>query len=244
MGLQRVGTGQGVLAKGGAEASARTLRHRLAPILASMALLAIAASVTEAQVVRFRMETTDSSGSSLDSVHVGDEFQLRVYAEDLRMQESGGVFAGYLDISYDASLAVPGADITFGDIYQNGKNSDLSAPGLFNDIGAFSSNGDFGIDPIGVGEHLLLSVPMQALAVGDLTFVGADAQNSPLYDVLVYNLNDVVKPSDIDFGNADVKIDFGQAMLRVQPIPEPTGWLLATLGLCWGVTRLRIRPRW
>jgi hypothetical protein len=213
----------------------------------AVALVFAAGSLTaahcEAQIVRFRMDTEDGAGNVVNQVQVGDHFVLRVFAEDVRMQTTGGVFAGFLDVSYDANLATVDGDVTYGEIYQNVKRGDLTVPGTFNDIGAVSSNGPLGIgiDPIGIGEHLLFQIPMRATAVGDLVFTGTNANNSPFYDVLVYNSNDVVNPLDIDFGGADVRIEFGQARLAVQAVPEPGACTLALMGIVGARALLRSR---
>jgi hypothetical protein len=175
---------------------------------------------------------------------VGEKFLLRSYVEDLRNLETGGVFAGYMDVPYDEELVAVNGAVEYGPLYQNGKSGELATFGLMDNVGSFSSSGEQGngIDPIGVGEHLLFSVPLRALAAGTVTFTGTTAADSPIHDVLVYGENGPVSPDDIDFGETDVKIDFGQVTLSV--VPEPTAGVLASLlapaVLVWFRRRRRI----
>ena len=195
------------------------------------------------QVVRFRHQTTDLDGNPVDFVTVGDEFLLQTYTQHVggfQSAANAGVYAGYLDISYDPSMATVSGAIEHGPLYSNGKNGDLSVAGLLDNIGGFSSSGEdgLGLDPIGLDEHLLFSLPMRAEAVGELWLVGSESLLYPYFDVLVYGENFPVPAKDIDFGEADLRIDFGAVALTVRPVPEPSSYLLFALGVVM-VTRLR-----
>lgn len=183
------------------------------------------------QVVQFRLETTDMVGTPVDSITVGEEFLLQTYTQHVGGFESAansGVFAGYLDISYDATLASVAGPIKHGQMYANVKTGDLSVPGVMDNIGGVSSSGPggFGLDPLGVDEQFLFSVPMLAVAPGQLSFVGSETLSYPVHDVLVYGLNEPVSARDVDFGAVDTRIDFGAVMLNVVPEPQSIAILL------------------
>lgn len=200
------------------------------------AVLIFSSSFAVSQVVTFRLEATDLAGEPIDSITVGEEFILQTYTQQVGGfagdPEDGGVFAGYLDITYDSDLAAVTGEINHATLMSNGKSGDLSA-GFMDNIGGFGSSEDPLAIPVppGPGESPLFSVPMQATAVGNLTFTGSESLEYPVYDVLVYGLDVPVPARDIDFGSADVRIDFGSLSLSVQPVPEPTGLALGAIGV-------------
>ena len=205
----------------------------------SLLLLLVANLTTlgQSQVVKFRLEATDASGTPIESVTVGDEFHLRAYTQHMNgyvSEDNSGVFAGYLDITFDENLVSVAGPIDHSADYQNGKSGDDSVAGLLDDIGGFSSGGDLGIgiEPLGLDEYFLFSVPMRADNIGEVSFLGSESGSYPAHDVLVYGLNEPVPAKDIDFGEVGTRIDFGALNLRA--VPEPTGTttvVVGTLGL-------------
>jgi hypothetical protein len=195
------------------------------------------------QVVQFRHQTTDLNGVPIDSVLVGEQFLLQTYTQHVGgydLPEKAGVFAGYLDISYDPQLASVAGDIEHAPLYRNVVNGDLSVPGLLDNIGGVSSSGasGYGLDPIGPDEQLLFTLPMRADSEGELLFVGSESLEYPMYDVLVYATIVPVPARDIDFGEEDLRISFGRVTLNVQAVPEPSSCLLFALGVVM-LTRFR-----
>ncbi len=173
-------------------------------------------------------------GTPVDSVTVGEEFLLKTYVRHVGGFDSAansGVFAGYLDISYDASLASVAGSIAHGPMYANVPSGDLAVPGLMDNIGGVSSSGPdgYGLEPIGADEQFVFSVPMLTEAPGQLSLVGSETSSYPLHDVLVYGLNEPVSARDIDFGAVNARIDFGAVTLTVVPEPQSVAMLL--LGL-------------
>lgn len=122
------------------------------------------------QEVRLRVAATDLSGTPVSTIRVGEEFLLRVFVQDIR-PNSQGVFAAYLDITYDPTLvSIADENIVYGSPYENGKAGDTSVPGLIDEAGAFA-----GFTQTGAGELLLLSVQMQADQAGQVQLVGNPA---------------------------------------------------------------------
>ena len=202
----------------------------------SFVLFAIFAFVIPSfgQVVQFRLETTDMDGTPVDTIDVGDEFLLKTYTQHVGgyvSEENSGVFAAYLDISYDGSLISVNGETIHGELYSNGKSGDLSSTGLLNNIGGISTSPGIapGATPIGLEEVHVFTLPMTADAMGEVSFVGSESLSYPHHDVLVYGLNEPVSARDIEFGAADLRIDFGSATLNV--VPEPSAGLLMLMGI-------------
>ena len=183
---------------------------------------------TNAQLVRFRLEATDMEGNAISSVNVGEDFLLNSYAKDLRTEaqcaQDCGVFAGYLDVTFDSQLASVGGSVTYSDDYQNGPSADFTTPGLMDDIGAFSTS----VNPIGLDERHLFAVPMKAMSLGSLSLESGPANSPPQHHVLLFGIDTPI--NDIEFGAANVQI-----------VPEPKSSLLLLLGLVFVVSRKRPR---
>ena len=202
-------------------------------VAVAIAAFAIESTTAFSQIVAFRLETSDLDGNVVESITEGSEFLLRVYTQHVAGDESAvnsGVFAGYLDITYDPSLASIAGDITYAESYSNVRRGDLAVPGLMDNIGSVASTPEF--RPIGLDEQHVFSVPMQADAVGSLRFVGSESLEYPFYDVLVFGKNGPVPAKDIDFGAVDLRIDFGAVTLSVLPVPEPHASVLILVGAC------------
>ena len=171
-------------------------------------------SIVEAQTVEFRLETTDTSGSVIDTINVGEEFVLSVFtrqSEFVGAPERGGLFSAFLDVSYDASLASIAGSVQHGPSFQAITNADLDEVGLLDNVGGGISNLPFVRD----SELLLWSLLMQADDEGLLSLVGS-ASDSVLFEVLTF-----------DSGFPDVST-FGRTDLTI--VPEPSGFALLLVG--------------
>jgi len=197
-------------------------------------------------IVEFRMDATDVGGNVLDFLTVDQDFNLNVYTRDVRDSARGGVFAAYMDVTYDPSTFQIAGPVKFGDLYGNGKRQDLTTTGILNDIGAFSSGlpGQSPFAPIGIGEHLVFSVPLKAIQAGEFAFIGSAAMTLGL-DVLVFGENAPTRPEEIDFNsNANARslardvnpgaVAYSAFSGSVVAVPEPSSFVLlaiATVGL-------------
>jgi len=151
-------------------------------------------------VVALALQITTPDGSPVGDLHVGDDFVLHVLAQDLRT-DPHGVFAVYMDIDWDAALAESAGALTYSAEYESGEAGDLSTPGQLDEAGAFSG-------PIALsgGLHEVFSVPMHAVATGQLVFSTDPADLMGQHDILIYGENDSIDPVDIVFGGAAVTI--------------------------------------
>ena len=158
----------------------------------------------EGELVRVRLEVADADGNVVDSVTVGDEFELRAFVQDIRDEEEPtGVFGAYFDLTYDETLVSleSADDITFGENYPNGKNANIQVAGLIDEVGAFTSGAELGGD-----EQLMISVRMTANSEGTVTFGTDAADDLPAREVLFFGFDDAVDAADIDFGSVELTI--------------------------------------
>ncbi len=86
------------------------------------ALLVVRRLVAEGEPdpkVQMRFEITDTTGTSIDSVDVGDPFELDVFVQDVRPDTVAdrGVWSAFLDVFYDAPRMSISGPITFGPDY-------------------------------------------------------------------------------------------------------------------------------
>ena len=117
-------------------------------------------------------EATDASGNVLTSVPVGTQFQLRAIAQDTSGNGSaGGIFAAYLNGSYNPALATIPSDTqgpvaTYAPAFVNEQTENTQTPGQLVDVGAFSG----AISPPGSAPQWVFSLPVTAVAAGTETF--------------------------------------------------------------------------
>ena len=175
---------------------------------------AITCSSAFAEDVAFRLRATDMESNPITTIEVGESFQMQVFVEDMR-DPAEGVFAGYLDLEYPASLVSIAGPISYGRDYQSGHSGDMSMPGLVNEAGGFD-----GVVPLGAGEFLLLSIPFKADFSGEALFESNGPDELPLREVLIYGRNTRVPNDQIDFGTSTLTI-----------VPEPTSATLAMIGI-------------
>jgi cyclophilin family peptidyl-prolyl cis-trans isomerase len=202
--------------------------------------------VAEPVVVQFRLEVTKGGQplSANNLVKNGDQILLSAFVDDIRVLDNpaqGGVFSAYLDVLYDSSIASVAGSLTFGDVFTEVSGGDTSVPGIIDGAGAFSGR----LSPIGQGERLLWTLPLDIIGSGTLTFVGepttdpndpGDAGQSPSLDVAVYDQSpgkDFILPmgpavgpnfGTMVFVNTTVNVDarFGIIDLPFQPEEDTT----------------------
>lgn len=146
------------------------------------------------------LQLTTPDGTPIDSLAPGQEFVLHVLAQD-RSALPLGVFAAYLDVTWDAALAEVTGAIHYSSSFSNGQSGNASTPGLLDEAGSFA-----GLNELGAGPYEVFSVPMRATAAGALEFSANPADASPLHDVHVYGVDDPVPAADIHFGSVAVTV--------------------------------------
>ena len=171
-------------------------------------------------IVKLRLDVTDTNGNSLgdQSISVGDEFQIRVFAQDLRNDTNAGVFAAYMDVLYDRGVSAVNADgnnargfdiacgtayaIFPSDVCNGGTAADASTAGIIDEVGGFQT----GSNPLGTSEFLLLTVGMTATSEGTATFTADPANVAPDQDTLTFEPAAAVAFDRIDYGSDSVTI--------------------------------------
>jgi len=135
------------------------------------------------EFVRIRLETTDASGNLLVSVPAGERFFLDVLVSDQRVVPQG-VFAAYLDVTYDDTRVSSDGPISFGDDFPNFRTGDASTSGLIDEVGAGNTE-----PPSDGSEHLLFRMPFMAETRGEAFFAGDPADELPASQVLLFGID-------------------------------------------------------
>lgn len=169
-------------------------------IISPLDALKVINQLNNPDTVRIRLEVTDTNGTPITQIAQNGDFQLRVYVQDLRGVEDGGVFSAYADVEFDSNLATTTGEINFVAPYTGAPTGDLNTPGLINDAGALD-----GTTPLGPSERLLFTVPMKAIGSGTLMFSSNPADALGL-DVTVYGINEAISPEEIEFGSVALEI--------------------------------------
>ncbi|MEY4179864.1 MAG: hypothetical protein RLY70_3438 [Planctomycetota bacterium] len=154
----------------------------------------VSVAVSEAAVVSLRLAVTDANGNPIESVRIGDSFQLRGFASDIR-PEPQGIYAVYQDIVFDGTRASVTGPINYIAPYTVAKSGATTTAGLIDELGAASAQLSGGAD-----EVPLFSLPMKADLNGTITFASDPADSGTATDILVFGLNTPVPPGQIDFG--------------------------------------------
>lgn len=167
-------------------------------------------------LVAVRLETTSTTGVPLTSVTVGQNFNVSVYVDDLRAPAlRRGVWAAYMDVEFDESLASVDGDFVFGSYFDEGQNppgGDISNI-LDDDFGAH------GLDPpTETTNQLLMTIPMVANQAGVLNITTNGADNLPLRLTLLYS--EEVAVDRIDFGSASLVIS-EPTVVATSPFTNP-----------------------
>ena len=161
-------------------------------------------------VINFFVETLDpTTGASLTTVDVGQDFTVKVSVQDNRLPADAlagnGIFAGFMDVLYDAGnvqIKPSATPIVFSSFYPNFPQGDATVPGVVNELGALQN----GFDPLGGGVIELASMTFVATGAGTATIQLDQADVSPEHDTLVHILNSqpsndaVVDHTVINFG--------------------------------------------
>ncbi len=168
-----------------------------------------------AQIVQIRPVMTDTGGTPISTIAVGEEFLLNLFVQDLRADPQG-VFSAFADVTYDAGLFGTNGVIVVSPTYSNGVSGEFGDLGLIDELGAVD-----GITPLGGDEVLLISVVMNSNNVlGTGLFELDPADVLPGSETTVYGLSAVVPSSDIQYLSTS---------LMVVPEPVCLGWLLIML---------------
>lgn len=177
---------------------------------------------------------TDVFGTPIVSIEPGNPFLLQARVADVRTPtpEFQGVFAAYLNVSFDDGLAAidPAADFDFDSFFPLSRTFDVSAAGKIMGAGASSST----VSEPGEQVQHLWSVPVTAVNPGVVNF-------TPWFDeadghgVLLLLETAVLPPTNIQWVGSSLTI-----------VPEPSGVALGAFclaGLLGWYARSKRRSR-
>ena len=151
--------------------------------------------------VEMAVQLTRPDGSPVWSLAPEEEFVLHVFVKDLR-QVPQGVFAGFLDVTWNGSLAAVTDAAEYGQAYGNWHHGNFSHAGWIDDAGAFSTS----LSPLGAEQRELFRVHLRAVSVGTLVFTPDPADRLPYHDVLVYGSNKPVPHVSVHYRAATTTI--------------------------------------
>lgn len=143
--------------------------------------------------VQLRLQASDAAGEMIASIPAGEDFFLDVWVEDLRGAPLG-VFAAYLDVSYDPELVTVGGPLVAGADYPRFLSGSLAVDGSIDEAGGGR------IDSLAdAAEHLLLRIPLTAESRGTAEFAADAADQLPAHDVLLFGIEGPIALENIRF---------------------------------------------
>ena len=144
------------------------------------------------------VEFRNEFGHPLESVKVGETFQVALTVEDHRpgpiSLDTAGVFAAFTDVTFDPSLAIIDGGLRFSDTYDLAPSGEVGF-GFIDEVGAAASEQE----PLGREVRDLVNWTMNAISGGSFGLELGLADNLPFTDTLLYGLDDPVDPSLIEF---------------------------------------------
>lgn len=177
----------------------------------------------------FRLVSGDGSNTPISSVSVGERFGVEIIGEDLR-NFSTIVFAGFLDVLYDAGIIQP-ADTNQADDYDFDVAINSNYTGV---IGAGTAARRGIIDEFGAAFATIPTSPsgipnpgsiatlfFNAVAPGVANVVGSPADTFPAHDTLLLDEDDPVDVSRIRYDSLQIVVGSGGASSALQNVILP-----------------------
>lgn len=160
----------------------------------------------------------------ITNVQVGQQFNLRVFVDDLRYDENNrplfgdpeGLASAFLDVLYtdelvatidtDGNPSFP-FDITFGPLFENSGFASGSSltPGLLDEVGAVQPIPANGQLQSHVGPTELFTVTMEAVSPGVAVFTG-DPADAAVSETILLDQNVALTPSQQRLGRTELTI--------------------------------------
>ena len=94
-----------------AQAGVQTFAIVISDVAGNTQTQDLSLTVAADALMQFRLEVTDTSGTPISSINVGEDFQLNVYVQDLRAVPYG-VFAAFLDVVYSSQYVAVNGSLT------------------------------------------------------------------------------------------------------------------------------------
>lgn len=162
----------------------------------------------------FALVSGDGSGTPISGVSVGERFGVQIIGEDLRIN-STIVFAGFLDVLYDAGIIQPANtnttdsfdfDVDINPRYTGVAGAGTAArQGIIDEFGAAFATAPSSPDGIpNPGE--IATIFFTAVAPGVANVVGSPADTFPAHDTLLLNEDDPVEVSRIRYDSLQINV--------------------------------------
>lgn len=152
------------------------------------------------ELAGYELVVADLGGNPIVDIEQGQSFQLIAYTHDLRASGEG-VFAGYLDVTYDGTKVHPTGSPQYGASYPNGRSGDTGVSGLLDEMGGFA-----GFSTLGSGSVELFRQTFMSDATGGVTFAANIADTVPMHNTLLYGVDDPLLATEISFGSVGVEV--------------------------------------
>jgi cyclophilin family peptidyl-prolyl cis-trans isomerase len=160
-------------------------------------------TVAEIPVAAIRIDLTDLSGNPITGIAAGQEFLLKMVAEDNRtFIDRDGIYSAFADITFDESLIrpKPGTAIEFHPAFPVTRSGTVQT-GLVDELGAVSG----ATVATNLAESLIATLRMEALAPGNVNIISnpADSFSS---EFLLFGLDNTVPASAVSYGSTSLAI--------------------------------------
>ncbi|MFO0913889.1 MAG: Ig-like domain-containing protein [Pirellulales bacterium] len=153
------------------------------------------------ELVRFRAELQNTSGTAITEATVGDDVVVAVYVQDIRATGiDRGIFSAYADLTFDATKADAVSALTYGTSYPNSQAGTVT-DGLIDEAGGLA-----GLTATGTNELLVYSIRLKVTASGTFN-VGVNMPDQlPLHEITLFDTPDALAESDILFVGDSIEV--------------------------------------
>ena len=177
-------------------------------------------ALSQGHSVQYRASVTDMSGVPIATIDLDELFYLNVSVQDIR-DEPTGVFAAYVDVTYDPRLMSVTDNVYHSPTYGAAVGADVTVPGLINEAGGIDGNVS-----LGGAEFDVFRVLMSADRIGVATIELNPADNTIQHPTIVFGREAHVLPDETIF-----------VPTRLEIVPEPSSEALLILAWltfwCW-----------
>ncbi len=148
-----------------------------------------------------RLEIADTNGNVIDTVGVGQNFQLRFFGGDARIPPEG-IFAAYADVLFDPTIIrpVPGSAIDFESTFTTVPSGTFET-GLIDELGAAGNR----IQATGEIESLIATIQFEAIASGTVNIRSEPADTSTL-EFLLFGIDNAIAEESVIYGSTTLVV--------------------------------------
>jgi VCBS repeat-containing protein len=151
--------------------------------------------------VQFLLRTFDAAGNEVTSVDPGENFELRVFVQDVT-DVGEGVFSAYLDVTYSSVLASVDGAIVHSTTYPSATSGSTTVGGVIDEVGGID-----GLSPLGSGEFEVFRLGFTAGSTdGLLTFNADPAEDQTQHPILLFGENSPLPVEQVQYGTVSLAI--------------------------------------